>query len=439
MRWLWYLAAACLLLQGCGGSEDSAADPSSAAACSIADQRVTLRDFMEREYYWYKHLAPANESVDTLDEYFRSMLYKPVDRYSFAEPTAVFNQLFFDGRRTGYGYSLVYADATLTSARVRNVEPLSPVARAGLKRGDTIIWIDGFSPAEIAAGALPLVNTPGVTRRFFVRDSAGHQRVITVESEDFPLSPLAEVSTFDVVRDGRPVKVGYLAYHQFAGYTWQPVRQAFARLRDEGAAELILDLRYNGGGSVTLARDVASLIASQRGSGTMFAHLRYNDKRPGNGIELKFNLAATPDGVPGPGFDRLVVIGSGATASASELLINGLRPIMDVVLVGETTYGKPYGFTPRSYCGLTYNAVQFEAFNALGVADYASGFAPRCEVPDDLDRPLGDAGEGRIRAALDYIVTGSCAQAPRSFAAPLTRRPPAFGEIAPNRMFIEEP
>lgn len=437
MKWLCYLAAACLLLQGCGGSEESAGLPSSADACSVTSQRESLREFMQQEYYWYAKLGEAKESAETQDEYFRSMLYKPVDRYSFTESTAAFNQLFVEGRRVGFGYALVWGDAERTVLKIRNVEPLSPAARAGLRRGDTVLSINGFSPAEIAAGALPLVNTAGVERQFVVQDGAGRLRVITILSEDFALSPLAETATFEVLREGKPVKVGYFAYHQFANYTWQQLRQTFARLRDEGAAELILDLRYNGGGSVLVSRDLASLIAGERGRATMFAHLRFNDKRPGNGIELRFNLAATPDGVLGPGFERVVVITSGSTASASELLINGLRPIMDVVLVGDTTYGKPYGFSPRSNCGLTYNAVQFEAFNALGVADYTSGFAPRCAAPDDVDRPLGDAGERRIRAALDYIVTGSCPQAPQSFGMPLRRPAPTFGETGGEGMFIE--
>jgi carboxyl-terminal processing protease len=116
-----------------------------------------------------------------------------------------------------------------------------------------------------------------------------------------------------------------------------------------------------------------------------------------------------------------------------------LKPHMQVVLVGSTTYGKPFGFAPRSYCGTTYNAVQFETVNSLGVGGFTSGFTPDCAVPDDLGRELGDPAEGRTRAVLDYVESGRCStQAPLS--ASLTkssRKEQAFGEVPRPQMFTD--
>jgi carboxyl-terminal processing protease len=168
--------------------------------------------------------------------------------------------------------------------------------------------------------------------------------------------------------------------------------------------------------------------------------LRFNDKHADNTLQVRFNGADLPLTPPPPGgLDRVFVITSGATASASELVINGLRPFVKTVLVGETTYGKPFGFVPRDYCGITYNAVQFEALNALGVGNYTTGFTPDCTVPDDLDRRLGDPAELRLRTALDYIATGSCpaAGALRQAAPRAAVPPPVFGETVPKGMFIE--
>lgn len=432
MKWL-YLVAACLLLQACGGADpvaDSAAFPS--GSCPIADQRVLLKTFMEQEYYWYAQMGRPDEQAENPDAYFQSLLYKPVDRYSFAEPTIAHSQLFVDGRRVGYGYSLVWSDDARTTLRVRNVEPLSPAGRAGLTRSDTVLSIDGHMPGDIAAGVLPVVNTPGVLRTFRVQKASGELRTIAVRSEDFALNPVAATAVFDAMRTNTPVKVAYLAYHLFAGYSIADLARTFARFREQGAAELILDLRYNGGGSVNVSRDLAALIGGFRTAGRTFAVLQYNDRLPKNRFPIEFGPSEAS------GFDRVIVIGSGATASASELLINGLRPFVDVVLVGETTYGKPFGFAPRSICDVTYNAVEFETFNALGAGGYTAGFSPDCTVEDDLDRQLGDPQERRIRTALNYIATGSCAQVPMAFGAPRRRAPAAaFGETFPDGMFLE--
>ncbi len=439
MKWL-SLVALCALLQACGGGGSAPEVEQVPLACSVAEQRQSLLSHMQDRYYWYRQLSVANEAATSMDGYFQSMLYRPTDRFSFTESTALHNQVFTQGRRVGFGYTLIFGDASQTTLRIRNVEPLSPVARAGLARGDTILSIDTFDTQAIVGGALAIVNTPGVPRSFLVRTAAGIVRQIDAVSEDFALSPLATSTTFDVMRDGAPVKVGYLAYHQFVGYSVPNLNLAFTRFAQAGIGELILDLRYNGGGSVNASRDLASMIGGPRTGGQLYAYLRFNDKQANSTQLLRFNTSATDFALPLPdGLQRVVVITAGGTASASELVINGLRPFVNVVLVGDTTYGKPYGFVPRDNCGITYNAVQFETLNALGVGGYTAGFAPDCRVADDLDRPLGDPAEARTRVALNYLVTGSCgALASPKLGAPQSRMPTrTFGETLPSQMFAD--
>mgnify|MGYP002151228347 FL=1 len=108
---------------------------------------------------------------------------------------------------------------------------------------------------------------------------------------------------------------------------------------------------------------------------------------------------------------------------------------MPVVLVGDTTFGKPYGFIAREACGTTFNAVNFELTNGQGAGGYTAGFAPDCSVPDDLDRPLGDPQEGRLRAALYYLANGRCeAAAPQHEALGARPAARAFGEVPPTGM-----
>jgi carboxyl-terminal processing protease len=404
--------------------------------CSVQDQQLALQDFMQQQYFWYSQLGTPNAAASTMDEYFQSLLAKPVDRYSYTQSAASFNQVFNEGRRTGYGYTLVAAEGVQPTLRFRQIEPLSPAANAGLQRGDTVLSIDGYTPQQILAGDLPRVSTAGVARKFALRSTAGVNREVTVISADFALDPVASTATLDAVRNGMSVKVGYIAYHQFVSYSLPKLTEAFTRFSEQDVAEVILDLRYNGGGSVATARDLGSMLGGTRTASSVFTSLRFNDKQSARNMRYSFGTSQSPLASARQGLPRIYVIASRETASASELLINGLRPFMDVVLVGETTFGKPYGFVPQYYCDIYYNAVQFDSLNSAGVGGYTAGFAPNCDVADDLDRQLGDPQERRIKAALDYVATGSCPALPQSMrsAGGAVR---VLGETVPKQMFAD--
>jgi C-terminal processing protease CtpA/Prc len=319
---------------------------------------------------------------------------------------------------------------------VRNVEPLSPAADAGLRRGDTIVSIDGYPPLAIIEGALAVVNTAGVDRTFDVVDASGTRRSFTVQSKFFRLQPIAASQVMDATRNGQPIKLGYLAYNQFTQYTTWQLGIDVAQMAKSGVSEMVLDLRYNGGGAVVTSRDLASMLSGSQTDGATFAKLLFNDKHAEENLTVRFDTAAERFTQPIEGLKRLVVITSGGTASASEMLINGLRPFMQVVLVGDRTYGKPYGFVPHSNCGTIFNAANFETVNAQNVGGYSTGMPADCQVPDDLDHQLGDPQETRLKAALDYIDSGRCtAQAPQS-AQLVPAKPRVFGETVPPQMFL---
>ena len=229
------------LLQACGGGGgDTAAPTPTGEACTIANQRQSLRDFMQQQYYWYRDMPAPDEGAATLDAYFQSMLVRPLDRFSYSQPTADYQQVFTEGRRVGYGYTLVWSDMARTQLRVRNVEPLSPAARAGLARGDRIESIDGYTSADIASGLLPAVSTPGVPRTFMLVTAAGQWKLLTVTSEEYLLSPVAATNVFDVAGPAGPAKVGYLAYNQFVTYSVEQLRAAFAGFARAGIGERFL-------------------------------------------------------------------------------------------------------------------------------------------------------------------------------------------------------
>jgi carboxyl-terminal processing protease len=408
--------ALCAVLVSCGGgggSGDTGSRLSSAASygaqpasCAVVDQRSWLKAYMADQYFWNATPGVPDETATSLDGFFQSLLFRPTDRYSYSQATAQFTQFFSEGLRTGFGYSLAFSDAAQTSLQVRYTEPQSPVGLAGLVRGDTVVSIDGFTPAQIAEGALAVVESSGVARTFVVRDSAGTTRSFTVASATYPLAPVLASTVFTLPSGS---KVGYIAYQEFIASSAGALGSAFNAFRAAGVSELIVDLRYNGGGSVTTARNLASMIGGSALEGQIFAGLRFNERNRAS----NFNYYFTPSdpALPAPpleGLGRIFVIASSQTASASELVINALKPFRDVITIGSATYGKPYGFQPRDACGTTYSAVNFDSVNAQGVGGYTAGLAASCAVGDDLGHALGDPAERRIAAALGYIQTGSC-------------------------------
>ena len=209
---------------------------------------------------------------------------------------------------------------------------------------------------------------------------------------------------------------------------------AMTQLQTFGIDDLILDLRYNGGGFLDIANELSYMIAGDAAVGRVFEELEFNDQHlefdPVTDRPLtptQFHTTAqgfsTPNGTPLPslGLARVFILTGPGTCSASESIINSLRGIdVEVVQVGKTSCGKPYGFYPFDNCGTTYFSIQFRGRNQKGFGDYTDGFSPSntnqvggelvpgCLVSDDFTRQLGDPKEGRLRAALKYREDGTC-------------------------------
>jgi carboxyl-terminal processing protease len=203
-------------------------------------------------------------------------------------------------------------------------------------------------------------------------------------------------------------------------------------MKDAGVSELVLDLRYNGGGLLAVASQVSYMIAGEtRSTGKTFEKRRFNalagNRNPVTGQVntpvpffskgLGFSLAEGAN-LPALNLSRVYVLTTASTCSASEAVINGLRGIdVEVVLIGDGTCGKPYGFYPQDNCGTTYFTVQFEGQNHKGFSEYTEGFIaqnssqtygvklPGCEVSDEFTYELGDEREELLSTALSYMST----------------------------------
>lgn len=404
------------LLAGCGGGGTVSYDngqPSTGGSCTVADQQDWLRGYMDDRYFWYaSHPDPDPFNYATVDSYFTALLYNgtvspfPADRWSFSEPDATHQRFFGDGQNLGYGLFVAglevqgHPDQPL---RVRYVEPQSPAALAGLQRGDTLLSVNGRAASDMVANSdfsALTANNVGDAIDVIYSDLAGAQHVAHLSATVYDLTPVSDTAVF-IEQSGR--HTGYLMVKDFINQAVPLMESAFANFKAQGVDDLVVDLRYNGGGLVSAADSLASYIGGSRTGGGVFASLLYNDRHQDQNQSFRFSTLASALGV-----NRVYVLTGQRTCSASELVINGLRPYIDVVAIGDTTCGKPVGFNPVSYCGTTYNVVDFEAVNANNEGRYFNGLQPTCAVADDLDHPLGDPQEGLLQAARSYALFGSC-------------------------------
>ena len=441
MRWInlprLVRALVCALpigLTACGGGGDGggAFCPATAASSGVADRQDWLRCYFDDNYFWYR-LSPSPSPVGyaTVGDYFDALLYRggdpipngggalwPSDRYSGFQPTQSFNDFFERGVTLGFGVAVNGLEASEQAATrlfLRYVEPASPAATTtaiagGLKRGDELLTVNGVAVAALIAAnngqgdyTALTANNVGDALQLQVRRGAGPVVSLTLNAAVFALTP---VQSGQVVQSPNGRRIGYVFVKDMISQVEPGLSNVVASFKTVGIQELVLDLRYNGGGLVTMGATVASYASGSPSSGRVYARLLYNDRQSRSNRDFLF-------GNPGAwaGFSRVYVLAGPRTCSASEQVINGLLGVgVDVVSVGDTTCGKPVGFLPRDDgWGTTYSVVNFESVNALGTGRYFDGIAASCPVAEDFSRPIGDLADPLLVAAA-YAVdhNGAC-------------------------------
>jgi hypothetical protein len=219
-------------------------------------------------------------------------------------------------------------------------------------------------------------------------------------------------------------KFGYLSVKDMISQALAPADAAFAQFKAAGVADVVLDLRYNGGGLISTGATLASYLAGSRGTGLNYASLIYNDKHTASNSSFAFRPLGAALELP-----RVLVLMGRRTCSASEQVINGLRGAgLTVVTIGETSCGKPVGFQPVAYCDNTYSLVNFESVNQLGQGRYFSGFTPTCAVAEDFSAPMASAADPLMAAATAFVDSGSCPAASSAPSLPTSLRHAEPGE-----------
>jgi hypothetical protein len=353
-------ASLALLLAACGGGGGGGTDaptaslstglfPASTALagqCTVQGQKRWLRSYMHESYLWADEIPVVDaETHTTLPGYFDALLVRQPD--ASGKPRDRFS-------------------TTMTSQAADVMQNVGTAASA----------------AALASSAdpVPLVRTLA---------SAG----------------------------GR--KVGYVLFNEHSSGAQDALITAFTSLRDAGVQDVVLDLRYNSGGFLYVAQSVAAMVAGPDVQGRVFESVRFNSRRTEGAAPEDFIFStrvltgetryAKDFPLPQLSLPRLYVLTSTFTCSASESIVNGLRGIgVQVILVGDRTCGKPYGFYRKDNCGQAYFPIEFQVYNAAGFGDYQEGFPVQCQVAENPRSALGSATEPLLAAALGHIDTGHC-------------------------------
>ena len=438
---------------------------------STLDENNWLRSWTHELYFWYDEVQDENPALYTTPQYFQLMKTMqttssgaPKDRFHFTYPTSEWESLSQAGVQLGYGVRFEIVQSTPPrSVRIAYLEPAADLpadtVAADLVRGDTLLAVDGADVVNAAdqasidtinAGLSP--STAGETHTFTVEDpGSSTPRTVTLQAQNVTSTPVLIEKTLTGL-DGSAV--GYILYNDQIATAESELISAVDDLKAKGVTDLILDLRYDGGGYLDLASELAYMIAGpNQTAGETFEVEKFNNQYSTTNPVTGQPITPTPFHTTTQGFSstagqplptlnltRVVVITGQDTCSASESIINGLEGVgVTVYQIGSTTCGKPYGFYPQDNCGTTYFSIEFQGVNARGFGGYGDGFSPAnttpavgvpvpgCSVADDFSHALGSPQEARLAAALAYLANpqaSTCPSPPTGNAAPsvLTQR-----------------
>ncbi|HMA06900.1 MAG TPA: S41 family peptidase [Ramlibacter sp.] len=407
--------AAALLIAGCGGGGSSPASQAWAEVCTPDGVKNFTRTYLEEVYLWYREIPVVDPALfSNIGSYFHALLTPALDpngqrkdRFSFIVTAADADSLL-TGAATTYGVQ--WEPDAQGRQRAAFVEAGSPAEAAGLARGAELV--------QVTTSGTPDWFPNGPAQISFIYRSAPGQATAsaTLTSAALQEDPLPLVTTL-VSTAGH--KVAYLLFNAHTSGAQDKLIAAMAGLQQAGVSDLVLDIRYNRGGFLYTAESVSSMLTGPQADGKVFERLQFNDKRQADTdasvidfsgvVQVSETTYAAGTPLPRLGLPRVFLLTTGNTCSASESIINSLRGVgVEVILIGSTTCGKPYGFSRRDNCGLSYFPIEFQGVNEQGFGDYAAGFTPTCAAADDFDHALGDSGEGMLATALKFVDTGSC-------------------------------
>lgn len=359
-----------------------------------------LYNIMDYYYLWNDSLPSINvNDYSNPEDLLEALRYTPRDKWSYISTKQEESQYYDEGTYTGHGFS--YSADNDGKIRISYLFQSSSLIDVGIKRGWIINKINGTSIDENSdISSLLGESTIGITNSFEFESPTGVIVNQSFSKEIITINTVLHKSVITV--DAK--KVGYLVFESFINPSIDELTDAFIYFKAENVTDLIVDLRYNGGGLMSVVEHLASLIIPDRLNNQLFLTYIHNNDLTSENFSYNFKLSSNSLGL-----ESVYFIATNGSASASEAIINGLDPYIDVLIVGDDTYGKPVGMYSfeSNVSDYVYVPITFKIINSTGYGEYYDGLTADAYADDDLTHDFGDVNESSLAEALYHVKNGS--------------------------------
>ncbi|MEI6678746.1 MAG: S41 family peptidase [Mariniphaga sp.] len=347
-------------------------------------------------YLWYETMPTVDlKTFKTPGEYI-GKVKNSLDRWSFTMTYTDMVDLLDNGLTTGWGAGLGYDDQNLL--RILFVYDNSAMGKAGIKRGWQIKSINAKTVASMTDSEVNVAFKNASNSFVFIKND-GSESTIQLTKGVIVINSVQ----FSAIYTKGAKKIGYLVFSDFLGSSVKELNTVFDGFSHNGVTDIVLDLRYNGGGTLDCADSLVALLAGKPNKDKIYNTLIYNNKHTRLGYQSVIGLKSNSIQL-----DKLVVIATSSTASASELVISGLKPYLNMKLIGSKTHGKPVGMNIEgdTKLNIAVAPISFRNVNSKGYTDYFDGIPVDFTIRDNVTQDWGNLTDACLNAALNYISTG---------------------------------
>ncbi|NWJ51935.1 MAG: hypothetical protein HXX14_13830 [Bacteroidetes bacterium] len=421
-----------------------------------ADLSKDTMYYLFKDEYFYTQNIPAYDIVNprasaNLDSLFNKMKRyqtSPLDHYSYRDPTGSVASVIGQGLSQGdFGIDVWWN--SLSDLRVVDVIKGSPADLLfGIKRGwqitsindNTTVTYDGSQVSGPSTNLNRILNAVYYSNssKFVFQKPDGTSATVTITRAPYTINPI----TLDSVYTFGSRKIGYMVFGTFIDLAkiQTQIDATFSKFESKNITDLVVDLRYNGGGSVETSEYFANKIAPKNvGTGTtlMYKYLYNTNMTTGNYSAFTTKTKTPYSDMPtyadlfnyfpknysstyftkkgNLDIQNVIFLVTASTASASELLINNLTPHMTVSTIGQTTDGKPFGFFPITVGGVDMYVISMKSVNSQNYGDYYNGMTPTVSVQyEDFSKTYGQVDEPFLNQALVKLGVKSLPIIPKS-------------------------